>query len=283
MSISLCVGEYSTTPYQIPGIGVSIHCLEELCFCMKENAFLLDDAIMNRELTDYLEAKLGEKELGRELWKMVTRQCTLENFCGLILEYTGLYSAKEVKQTLEVLRGSEGLSGLEKLKKQADFLLDKKKYAAAIRAYDGILEEWNSPEMQRTNPAPSMKAAICHNKGVALAGMMLYEQAAYMFQQAFSLEGDREECKAFLAAKRMMLSEEEYIQFAASFPEYYEETIALEKTMEKIRESYVGSMANAMLAERQSKRQGTDKQKYYQENDTLPEYLKMSYRNNVSE
>lgn len=283
MSVSLCVGEYSTTPYQIPGLNIYIHCLEELCFCIKENAFLLDEAIMNRELTDYLEVKLGEKELGRELWKMVTRQCTLESFCGTILKYTGLYNAREIHRTLDILKGSEGLTGIEKQKKQADFLLGKKKYVAAIRNYDAMLEQWNLPEYRRDMPAASVKAAICHNKGVALACMMLYEQAAAMFLEAYSLEGDKEECRAYLAAKRMYLSEEEYIQFVASLPEYYEETIALEKTMEEVRESYVGSVAHAMLAERQSRRMGNDKQEYYQENDTLPQFLKNNYRNNVSE
>lgn len=283
MSISLCVGEYSTTPYNIPGVGISIHCLEELCYVIKENAFLIDDSIMNRELTDYLETKLAQKELGKELWKMCARQSSLTSFCGAILEYTGLYSAKEIKQVLDVLQGSEGLSGLEKQKKQADFLLARRKYNAAIHSYNAMLEQWNESGARGECPAPSVKAAIQHNKGVALAGMMLYEAAAACFLEAYSLEGDKDECKAYLAAKRMSLSEEEYIRFVSSHSEFFEQTMELERSMEQIRESYVGSVANAMLAERRSKRLGMEKQTYYQENDKLPQYLKNSYRNYVSE
>ncbi len=42
MRISICVGEYAKVPYSIAGLELSVYCIEELCFCMKENAFLLD-------------------------------------------------------------------------------------------------------------------------------------------------------------------------------------------------------------------------------------------------
>ena len=282
MSVSLCTRGYSTIPYEVPGIGVRVYCLEELCFCMKENAFLLDETIMSHEFLEFLETKLGERELARELMKVVSRPSAMEQFCRIVMQYTALYSKSEIEKTIEVLKGGVGLSGLEKRKNQADYLLDRKKYLAAIHCYDEILSEWKE-ETVPGGAGPGIRADILHNKGVALAGLMLYEQAAAAFRQAYALTGDSEECIAFLAAKRISLPEEDYIQFVAELPEYYEESMALEKRMEDIRESFAGSMASVTLAERRSKRQGVEKQEYYQENDTLPDYLKMSYRNNVSE
>ena len=283
MSVSLCTRGYSTIPYEVPGIGVRVYCLEELCFCMKENAFLLDETIMSHEFMEFLETKLGEKELARELMKVVSGSSAMEQFCRIVMQYTGFYSKSEIEKTIEVLKSGVGLSGLEKRKNHADYLLDRKKYLASIHCYDEILSEWKEDDALPGGTGPGIRADILHNKGVALAGLMRYEQAAAAFRQAYSLTGDSEECIAFLAAKRISLPEEDYIQFVAELPEYYEETMELEKRMEDIRESFAGSMASVTLAERRSKRQGTDKQEYYQENDTLPDYLKMSYRNNVSE
>ena len=47
MKASLCVGEYCETAYNIEELEIRVYCMEELCYCLKENAFLLDMSIMN--------------------------------------------------------------------------------------------------------------------------------------------------------------------------------------------------------------------------------------------
>ena len=42
MRVSVCVGSYAKMPYRIPGLGTDVYSMEELCYCLKENAFLLD-------------------------------------------------------------------------------------------------------------------------------------------------------------------------------------------------------------------------------------------------
>ena len=50
MRVSLCVGNYSTTLYNITGLDFPVYSMEELCFCLKENASLLDMSVMRDEL-----------------------------------------------------------------------------------------------------------------------------------------------------------------------------------------------------------------------------------------
>ena len=45
MKASLCVGEYCETAYNIEELEIRVYCMEELCYCLKENAFLLDMSI----------------------------------------------------------------------------------------------------------------------------------------------------------------------------------------------------------------------------------------------
>ena len=47
MRVSVCVGEYAKTPYCVPELGINVFSMEELCYCMKENVFLLDFSIIN--------------------------------------------------------------------------------------------------------------------------------------------------------------------------------------------------------------------------------------------
>ena len=46
MRVSVCVGNYAKTPYCVPGLEMNVYSMEELCHCMKENAFFLDTALM---------------------------------------------------------------------------------------------------------------------------------------------------------------------------------------------------------------------------------------------
>ena len=55
MRASLCVGEYCENAYTVEELGISVCCMEELCYCLKENAFLLDLSIMNDKLADWIE------------------------------------------------------------------------------------------------------------------------------------------------------------------------------------------------------------------------------------
>lgn len=88
---------------------------------------------------------------------------------------------------------------------------------------------------------------------------------------------------AHLAAKRMELSEEEYISYAAELTNSYEASLALERELELLESDFVKQPEYKKLLLRREWRQGIDKQKYYDENDSLTQSLKSTYRSSVSE
>ena len=54
MRVSVCVGDYATTPYCVAGLEIEVYSMEELCYCIKENAFLLDFSLLNDGLVDWM-------------------------------------------------------------------------------------------------------------------------------------------------------------------------------------------------------------------------------------
>lgn len=284
MRVSVCVGDYAAAPYVMPGLGLSVYCMEELCYALKENAFLLDVSLMNDTLVDWIGDRCGLKDLAHELYHMIHRQGALSSFVIMIMKYVALYEDSVVREVEAVLKKGAGLSNIEKRKAQIDYLVQKKKYVAALRGYDALLTGWKDMEEQaEKTPGKQTYAAILHNKGVAFTGLMLYEQAADSFLQAYQAEPVEEHYMAYLASKRLELSEGEYISFAAELTNSYEASIALEKQMEALGKSFEEQPDYQRILLRREWRQGTDKQKYYNENDSLTQALKGSYRNSVSE
>lgn len=284
MRTTLSIGEYATTPYYISGLEIPVYCIEELAFCMKENAFLLDAGIMNDELLDFIGNGCKLKELSRQLSPIVHRQGLLSTFVSMILEYVGLYDRATIGNVVQLIKKNSGLSNIEKRKEKIDYLVNNRKYMAAVRGYDALLAKWNSEGSEKAQlPAPGVRAAIIHNKGVALAGMMLYSQAAECFLESYDITGNSEEYVTYLAAMRMGLSESEYVVFASDLENGYAGTLQLERTMERLRKEWVCQADYQRLSTRRQMRLGADKQKYYDENERLIQALKDSYRDCTGE
>lgn len=282
MKASLCVGEYCENAYTVEGLDIRVYSMEELCYCLKENAFLLDLSIMNDKLVDWIGEECKVRELAKQLYPMVHKQGSLSVFVVTILQYVGMYDPEDIRQVEQVLKQGAGLSNLEKRKSQIDYMVEKRKYAAAIRGYDLLLETWSHLEQEgKELPAGKVRAAILHNKGVALTGLMLYDKAAYYFKEAWQTDPDREHLDACLAAKRMGLTEDAYVAFAAQNPENYTESLELEKRIEQFEREWEQQPEYRQLQLRGDWRVN-DRIKYDAENERLTQALKNSYRTSVS-
>lgn len=284
MRLSLCVGEYAINPYSIPGVDMNVYSVEELCFCIRENAFLIDISLMNDELLNWIEQECRLRSLAKALYPYVHKRGSLSLFVVTLFEYVGLYDREETAKVEKVLKQGAGLNRYERRKNQIDFLVKKKKYLQAIREYDAMLEQWKQEEARgEVLPDKSCLAAIYHNKGVALAGLMIYKPAAEYFYEAYRLYTKGDYLRDFLACKRMQLSEREYIAFVADIPEAFQTTLVLEKEMEKLNAEWEQQVEYLRLNHRRELREGLDKQKYYEESEAVTQNLKSCYRSMVTE
>lgn len=284
MRVSLCVGKYATTPYYIAGLEIPVYSIEELSFCLKENAFLLDMSMIRDELIDWIDKECGLKELAGELHDLLHKKGSFSGFVTLILEYVGFYDNAEIAEVARILRQGAGLSGIERRKGQIDYLVKKKKYAAAIRGYDGLLAKWTELENSGGElPAARIKGALLHNKAVALVGMMLYDYAAEYFKLAYETDQNLEHHKAYLAAKRLELDEKNYIAFAAEQTIGYEQTLELEKKIDRLTEDWkLQPEFQDLLAVREYRKNG-NRQLYLQENEKIIRRMKEEYRDSTQE
>ena len=276
MRVRSCLGYYAKEPYRIPGLEMNVFSMEELCYCIKENAFLLDLSLLDDRLLDWIERECGLGELADRLHPLVHRRGQLSEFAAAILRYVGFYGEEAIQETEQALKKGAGLSGIEKRKNQVDYLVRKKKYRSALRGYDELLQNWQTQEAE-AKPAPDFQAEIWHNKGVAYVGLMLYESAAECFRQAYGLSGDEAYCVDYLAAKRMQLSEKAYVDFAAGCTEWYPQTLELEKKYREAAEEWEKHPDYLQLYNRRELK-SRDRQKYNEENERLVQALKDSYR-----
>ena len=157
----------------------------------------------------------------------------------------------------------------------------KKKYTLALKNYDALLQKWQEQDAEgKTLPAVSCLAAIWHNKGVAFAGLMRYDNAAECFLKACELEAGTGSYVDYLAAMRMQLNEKEYIDLVAEHGVLHNDSMKLEKRFEQVMGEWEQQPDYLRLSNRQELRV-RDRQKYLEENERLLQALKDSYRSTV--
>jgi hypothetical protein len=191
-----------------------------------------------------------------------------------------LYPPDVVAKTEEVIKSNEGLNPYERRKAKADYLLQSRKYYAAMEQYYSLLSQL--PETDLT-----LRAKILHNMGVTCTGMFMFHQAADWFLQAYETRQDSESLFSYLAALRMDMEEKDYIAFISEHPEYHDMSLKVERGMEQAYGQFEGTDANRMLFTLQVfKEEGNGVMgtaaPYYQEIEKLTAELKEKYREYVS-
>lgn len=286
MDARLCIGNYAVRPYLFEGLDLKVYCVEELCYVLKENAFLLDTDIMTDRLVDWLGQECGLTDLAGELHHMVHKKGSFSAFVCCILEYTGFYDKETVQMVVQTLKRGAGLNVLEKRKMRIDSLAEQRKYLAAVREYDVLLNAWrestaqNRADDQGIFPKAELYAAILHNKGTALAALMKYGEAAESFYAAYETDGSKESLKCFLTARRMELKDHDYVDFVSAVPEYSETALTLEKEVERLNEQWQQEADYLRLVERAQLRRENEGS-YLDDNRRVMQAMKEDYRSMV--
>ena len=272
--VILCTGKTATIPYYFDKLGIRVWSVEELCYCFHENAFLIEQDIVSKKLTDWLAKECGLQELAESLIPLVHQKGSLAAFVVKILEYVGYYDLQTLTHVSNTLQSGASRSDYEKKKKRGDYLVTNHKYAKALQEYDWLLMDLPESETK-------VKAGVLHNKGVALAGLFLFDDAAREFMAAYELSGEEEFYRDYLAAKRMQYDDKEYISFIADIPGAYDVSIQLEREVDGILEEWENGDEVRVLSELYAMREAGQKNIYYEEIDRRAQALKEQYREYV--
>ena len=272
----LCIGSYAENPYHIEKIGRNVYCIEELCYCIVKNAFLLDEESFGSSLFDWIEEECSLVKLSDELRSMYAKKCSMAALAGTILDYVGYNTRKEVDKTEEILRGNAGMDVYQKKLARANFLLKNGRYAMAFREYEFLLA--NTPSIDR-----QLRGRIEHNEGVMYARLFLFDKAAKMFLKAYEDSGDKESYYQYLSAVRMDLSNKEYVSFIADNDEAYEASMEIEKRMKVAEDLYASSDENHRLGTLSVYKAEGKMHEYYEQVSEITDKMKQTYRELVKD
>jgi tetratricopeptide (TPR) repeat protein len=196
-------------PYYVENISVNLYSLEELCYYITHNAYLLERDFMCEELCTWVEKELKLVQLADRLRDILREQGKLSDFVRIILNENGYCLPNEIRDVCEVILEMEEKSDFECSKIRADRLMEREKYLSCIYEYKRLLDSEDAK-----NENALIVGNIWHNLGTAYARLFLFEEAAGCYRKAYQRNQDYASLKAELFAYRCMHDEPAFTRTA---------------------------------------------------------------------
>lgn len=271
-----CTGELATNPFYFEKVYMNLYSIEELCYVLYENAFMIDKDIMDVKLVDWIDNELKLPELARDLYTMLHQNVQASTFAGTILEYVGYYTKEEIDKAESIFKMNVSMSVFEKWKSKGDFLYENKHYPLALKEYEKALKKMGDEDN-------TLKSQIYNNMGVAYIALRLYESAEECFLTAYKLDGNEKAYEHYLISKRLRLPEDEYIRAISEEENSYKVGVPIETKMQNVYDGFDDSDEAALLREIFELKNGAMASEYYSKLGEITEKLKTDYREEVIE
>lgn len=240
-SLILCHDQHAAHPYEITRIHCKIFTMEELCYYLCNNLYLIDYTIMNEQLCGWLEEDIGKRELADQLRDVIRMRGSVEKFVLTILKSSGIYKEAEMIRIQNVLERLKNQKDIERQKYKGDNLLESGEVEEAILVYQAILNEGGDE-----NTDPKFYGKIYASLGSAYGRMFLYQQAARMYDRAYQICEDPKLLKPYLYASYKYMSMEEYHILLTKNDTYAEINTELRSEMKEIREGIQMEMSEQL-------------------------------------
>ncbi len=205
MSYDLCLTEQAKKPYFIESIRTEIYSLEELCYYLYHNIYLIDETIINEGLCDWIRDELGLTRLYRQLYAQLEKKEGAAFFVFPIFREAGYLNVQEGREFQEKLSRLEVQSEEVRQKMRGDYLVKEKMFARAVSVYRRILKKKGPGRL-----GVQFYSSIWNNLGAAYAGLFQYDKAAECFLESWKLGKTKETFRKYVSTLPLYLSGQEY-------------------------------------------------------------------------
>ncbi len=272
-NVLLCFGTIAKTPYYSKEACINLFSIEELCYFIYHNAYILDDEFVSDKLVSWIESETKLPELASKIESVSGKRGALGNLVRILNNEIGFYSEEEWSMLLTDIDNNSKMSMPERRKIRADGLLKGERFAQALEEYENLLADCKESE-------PQFVAKIYHNLGVCSAQLFLFERAADYFGKAYETYGNTESYIEMLCARKMYMTPTQYVNFLAENEDSYEDSLEIERKFEILKLTWGEQPAYKYF--RELDKQKEDGLSYYEGVDSLADEIKEKYRGYIN-
>lgn len=204
-SYILCQTKKAGTPYYIENVSINIYSIEELCYYLYHNLYLIDHTIINERLCRWLEDELELSRLAAKIRPHLGKFSGIEDVLYPIFKEINYLTYEELRTLNGKLARLDSEEPVVREKKKGDALVENGMYVNAIHVYQKLLEKEDILKEKE-----ELLESIEHNLGCTYSYLFQMEKALECFWKAYAINKSKEALKVYLLAYKMIRTPKEY-------------------------------------------------------------------------
>lgn len=275
-SYILCQQNRAATPFYVESISTNLFSIEELCFFLYHNIYLLDGTIINERLCKWIQDDLGYKDLGMKLNRQLRDGVDVEGFILPIFKEVNYLSHEEYKSLGIKIEQLDEQPDVVKDKLKGDCLVRYGKYINGIKVYKEILDN-----LDDTNLGGQFKGTVYHNMGCAYARLFQMDEAMDCLKEGCELLHTRAAIKSYLGTLYITKSSTEFEQEANQLGVDEQTKNEILHELQKSESEDVNSPVYEEFQKAKIAKGHGDDSEYYHTMDLLLEKMTKDYHNST--
>ena len=188
-----------------------MYSIEELCYYLYHNLYLVDQTIMNEGLCSWIQEELELTGLAAKLRSKIGKFVSVEDILYPVFKEINYLTYEELKNLNVRLQKMNAEAPAMREKQKADALMENRMYVHAIQVYQKLLERENLEEIRE-----GLTESVYHNLGCAYSYLFQMEKAVDCFRKAYEGGRSRTSLESYLIAFGMTRTPAEYEKMAKS-------------------------------------------------------------------
>lgn len=135
----LCQVKKAEKPFYIENISTNIYSIEELCYYLYNNLYLVDSSLISSKLCTWLEEELELPKLAAKLKPYIGREAGLEEVLYPIFKEINYLAYEELKTLNGRIEARKREPEEIREKRKGDALMENRMYVNALRVYQKLL------------------------------------------------------------------------------------------------------------------------------------------------
>lgn len=201
----LCQTKKAEVPYYIENISTNIYTMEELCYYLYNNLYLIDRSIINEGLCTWISEELKLPKLAAKLRPCLGKFFSAEDVLYPIFKEINYLTYEELRGLNAQLLKFDTEAPAVREKRKGDSLVQNGMYVNAIRVYQKLLEREDLEEIRE-----GLTESVYHNLGCAYSYLFQMEKAAECFWKAYESAHSAQALKIYLLAYKRICTPIEY-------------------------------------------------------------------------
>ncbi len=215
-----CAGPIARRPYCFPVTGINVYSIEEVCYYIRNNIYMMQEEVFDRDFVLWLQQELGMKETADKLESMRRDNNNLKDIVVTLCCSCDYFTEAQIQELIQIMDATREQPVWGRRKIRADSFFRSGNTERARQEYESILQ---SDDILQADMEEC--AQVYHSLGLACCQLGQFRQAAQAFCRAYEQNRRAESLQGYLYSLRLGGLEEEY-RTAARELELSEDQIA---------------------------------------------------------